>query len=362
MVLCLTCTSGASADLWVLRAGLARERPITTDPEGYGNHGRYDGTNGGELDRADRRHANWDRAPGLVVELARERAAAWRGPGFLPLTLALEPFARLTLVDTEFNQTQHDWRYLTLVAGPRVTLSFSRVPWVALHGGVAAGAGSVAREAAGLWEAEYGLEVGPFRVTGARQFLEGGRQVEQLYFTQEFELGGPSHEEPFTADWAMGVFTRFTRHPSRRVKGIHQTGVQLTRYFGPGEHACRLAFEAEASIAPVESEVRRPLNENVEHNYRTQDEVFWAFYFGQDRCLSALPGYSLNVRAGIEAFYEDDPRVNGGRETGWFVGGKLKAGLWRRHNTLVSYGVVGVLGVDPFGTDYGVELAIATRL
>jgi hypothetical protein len=55
----------------VLRAGATREHPVTTGPLGYGNHGSYDGTNGPELDRADRRHANWESAPGLVAELAR---------------------------------------------------------------------------------------------------------------------------------------------------------------------------------------------------------------------------------------------------------------------------------------------------
>jgi hypothetical protein len=265
-------------------------------------------------------------------------------------------------VDTEFNETQRDWWYLTHVFGGRAVVSVSQLPWLALHAGAGAGLGDVAKREAAVGEAEYGLEVGPVRVTRARQFLDGGRQVRQLYATYEFPLGGAPLREPLTPDWTLAAFTRFTNHPGRRVKTIHQTGPSLTRRFGTPEDRRRLAVELEVSIAPVESRIRRPLREDVEHNDRTQDEVFWALYLGQTRRVPTLPGLFLEFRAGLEAFYQDDSRVNAGEETGWFPGAKVKAGLWGQHNHLVSYGVNAVAGIDTFGLDYGVELAVATRL
>lgn len=349
------------AERWVLRAGVTREYPQTTGPDGYGNHGKFDGTNAAELDRADRRYANWDQAPGLVVELARKRAASWTAPGPLPLSLALEPYARLTLVDTEFNETQRDWVYLTQTFGGRAIAPFPGLPWLALHAGAGAGGGHVARRTTALWEAEYGLEAGPLRGTWARQFLEGGREVRQLYLTFEFSVGEEVSREPFTRGWSLGAFSRITQHPSRRVKSIHQTGAGLTRHLSEEDGRC-LAVELEVSTGPVESRIRRPLNEEVEHNYRTQDEMFWALYFGERRPLGSRPGLFLEFRAGLEVFYQDDDRVNPDRETGWFPGAKVKAGLWKQRNRLTAYGVNAVVGVDTFGFAFGAELAIATWL
>lgn len=335
---------------------------MTSGPLGYGNHGSYDGSNGEELDRADRRHANWDQAPGLAVELTREPSVLWTAPYPLPLTLAAEPYTRLTLVDTEFNETQRDWWYLTQTVGGRAVMALRGLPWLSAYAGLGGGGGHVARELVGLWEVEYGVQLGPLRGSRARQFLEGGRRVEQLYLTYAFPLGTAARAAAPSGDWSVSAFTRLTGHPGRRVKPIHQNGAALTRRLGAREDLRGGLVELEVSTGAVESETKKPLREGVEHNYRTQDEVFWALYLGESRRLTALPGASLEFRAGFEVFYEDDHRVHGGEDTGWFTGVKVKLGLWQQENTAVSYGLNLVGGLDTFGFDYGLEVAIANWL
>lgn len=173
MVVLVTPHPGHAAE-WILRAGLTRERPMTTGSLGYGNHGAYDGSNGEALDRRDRRHANWDQAPGLVVELTREASAAWTAPRPVPFTLAAEPYTRLTLVDTEFNETQRDWWYLTQTIGGRAVMAFRGLPWLAVHAGIGVGGGTWPARRWGCGKPSTGSNWGPCAAAGhASSWREG---------------------------------------------------------------------------------------------------------------------------------------------------------------------------------------------
>ncbi|MBI5017848.1 MAG: hypothetical protein HZB55_20440 [Deltaproteobacteria bacterium] len=220
----------------------------------------------------------------------------------------------------------------------------------------------MAREFTALAEYELGLGLGPFRLTRAPQLLEGGREVNHLYATYAFDVGETAAAGALTEPWSFSAFTRLTRHKWRAVKSIRQTGAALSYFFGQADDAARFVVEAEASLAPVESLRNRPLSDDVEHNNRTQDELFWTLYFGQRRCVTSAPGLFVDVRAGVEAFYENDERVHPAWETGWFFGVKWKLGLWRRGNRLVGYGFNLVGGQDTFGFNYGAEAAVSTRL
>ncbi|GAB6064230.1 hypothetical protein JCM30394_29620 [Deferrisoma palaeochoriense] len=109
---------------WTLRAGVVREVPRTRGPDGYGNHGKFDGTNAAELNAQDRANANWDQATGLSAELVRE--TRWRLP--LGLHLGWDAYLQGVFVDTEFNETQEDWVYATATGGGCASPS-GGAPW-----------------------------------------------------------------------------------------------------------------------------------------------------------------------------------------------------------------------------------------
>ncbi|WP_459942599.1 hypothetical protein [Deferrisoma palaeochoriense] len=228
-----------------------------------------------------------------------------------------------------------------------------------VQGGGGIGAGRVAERWAGLWARGVGLGLGPLRVSREVQALEGGREVELTHISWTFPLGDPEATPLLGDPWRVGVFTRWSRHPGRAVDTYHQTGISLSRFFGDPGQPRRLVLEVEVSEAPVESTRRRPLRDGVDHNFRTQDEVFWGVYSGERRRWGPT---ALDFRAGVEAFYEDDDRVNAGRETGWFVGAAGKLTAWYRSPGGTAYGAGIAVGVDPLGVRWGPHLAVEADL
>lgn len=333
-----------------LAAGvMPRSIPRTTGNYGYGNHGLYGTRPSRELNSYDRRHANWDAAPGLFLE---SETGVLRTIGRVKPAL----YGRAMLVDTEYNETQANWTYLSGVAGLRIKLELFRGGTA--FAGLGAGLAHAANRGGRVVEYEYGLGLGPLRIFNVHQSLWWGRELRHdLAVGLEFPLGG---EEAPESGYYYGFSGRVCEYPGRKVKNINKGGFLFGKEF-PGGSGGPVFVELEAMLAPVESNISQPLSGTATWNYRTQDEIFWGAYLG--RAFPFKTFFSeLRMALGAELYHQDDGRVNPKEECGWFGGARMKisgtlplgGGISLRPGLLGGYG--------SFGADYGVELGLSRRL
>ena len=89
------------------------------------------------MNRTDRKNANWDGAPGFFLNAENLSRKSWI-PG-VDLNLGL--YTKIVVVDTEYNETQENWIFVTGSGGIRMV---GGLPWLKVFSGIGGGSGYAA--------------------------------------------------------------------------------------------------------------------------------------------------------------------------------------------------------------------------